>query len=188
MTIRQLDYQAIDGSWQELKPVSILNAYSLFAKYEQLVAHLNSLDKDTEIWLLYITDVYLAKLCNDCLELAGIQPSHCNAEMLISFLFPHIGADGELQDQGIIFSFNFPKKQTKSNKNSLVELNEILAALWASTEDLEQAYRLIGTMSIEELDAVLKYKQKLLQPEKVKSQKKGFDDAMQIMKEKGLIV
>lgn len=185
---RQLDYQDINGSWQSLKPMPIVNSYSLFSKYEQLIRHLNKQDQTKEIWAIYIEDSFFAKLCNDCLILAGIKPEHCSAEMLISFLFPHVNDKGELQQQGIIFSFNFPHKQNKAKqKASITELNEILAALWATTEDLEQANRLIKELSIEDLDSLLRYKKQLMKPEKIKKQKAGFDDAMQIMKDKGLM-
>lgn len=186
--IRQLDYQAIDGSWQVLKPMPITNSYELFAIYEQLIRYLNKQKEDEELWAIYVRDTYFAKLCNDCLKLAGIKPEHCSAEMLISFLFPHIGSDDKLNSQGIIFAFNFPTKSSNAKqKEGITKLTDIIAALWATTEDLEQANRLIKELSIEDLDAILKYRKQLLKPEKTRKQKAGFDDALQIMKEKGLM-
>ena len=186
-TNKTLDYQAKDGKWRKLKPISIMSAYALFTEYEKLIERLNSHDKDTEIWQLYITDSYFAELCNSCLLLGGVEPEDCSAEMLISFLFPHYGAGDQLVEQGIIFSFNFPLNK-KRNSNKIVELAELVASLWTITENLEQSANLLEKLNMHDLDTILKYRKELLKPEKERKQKEGYDDALQIMKEKGLIV
>jgi len=187
--MRQLSYQAIDNTWRALKPMPVISTYELFSAYEQLIRRLNELDQDKEIWALYAEDSYFASLCDTCLKTAGIEPKDCSPEMLISFLFPHIADDDKLVEQGIIFSFNFPAKSRKSKKpNKNTELAEIVAALWGATESLSEANKLLSELSLEELEALLKYRKQLLKPEKERKQEAGFEDAMQIMKDKGLII
>lgn len=189
---RQLDYQANNGSWQTLRPMSILNSYELFATYAQLLSVLEKLPKNEPIWQHYLNNPLVAKHCNKCLQLAGIEPRLCSAEMLITFLFPHETYEGEMAEQGVIFSFNFPpskkqKKEAEQKANAAEDIAKVVSAIWIATENLEQSLKLVESLSLDELEQLLKLKHNMLKPKEERDREAGFEDAMQILKEKGLV-
>jgi hypothetical protein len=183
---KEIHYQSVDGEWRVLRPMSVLKAQNLFSNFNHLIEYMDKQDEEKEIWELYREDSYFANLCNRCLTLSGIDPKDCSPEMLITFLFPHRGEDGKPRNQGVIFSFNFGEsKKTKKGKQ---ELSDLIAGIWLATEDLNQALEAVDKLSNKDLEALLNARAYLLKPQEEKNRQIGYDKAMEIMKQKGMVI
>lgn len=187
---KALDYQSVSGAWRTLRPCSVMNVQKLAERYNQLVKYLNGLDQDSSFEILYMADDYLQFLCNECLTLGGIDPVDCSLDMVLTFLMPHALEDGTLNSEGVLMSFNFPAKHGNKKYNAKDaggSLEALLASIWLATEDLAKSLELLEKLCPEDLSEIMAQRAEILMPEAKKLRKQGFEDAMDIISQKGLI-
>lgn len=130
------------------------------AKREEFRARLNLLDE----WLkgqmsvadLYDTDNYFRHLCDKALEVCGISPDWVSISMLVQLLFERQDDQGESYP-GYLVSLNFPPRQPKPGSKPVTH-EDLLAAIWSHTEDLDKALNLAESLPAEQLLGILEAK------------------------------
>jgi hypothetical protein len=88
---------------------------------------------------LYDGDPEFGAIADECLQLCKIDPNWLSVDMLTEFLLPHRKDNQPVRP--LLEQLNFPPVERTGEVSTEWD---VLAALWAQTQDLEQALRLAG--------------------------------------------
>jgi hypothetical protein len=166
----------IRGNLRYLYPLSINNR----AIFRQRLMDLDQYVTNGEFGEILISNILeqdpiFRQYIDACLAVFGLSTEDLPIEGVIEFLFPHVDAQGNEHDSGLLVELNFPPVQ-KSDETLEFDQGfyETLASLWGAQEDLESAIRLMDQLTPEmfaEL-AKVKTKQDRLRDPKVRAQEK----------------
>lgn len=189
---RKLRYPTVHGTWKYVMPMSLLAAHKFSSTYTELMEYESPMfDGETQVLIsdLYVADSMFNSLCNECLELAGIEPADISIDVLISLLFPHKSEqDEQIQNVGELVKFNFPDKDTHQDyKKQKAQLDELLASIWLITEDLQKALNSLDLLCAEDLASVMKARANIMKDPVQREKEDSFQSALDIAKQRGLL-
>ncbi len=142
------EFEDITGTIRTFGGCSLTNREELRERINVLKKILEEADKDSTLQEIYDDNKYFRFNCHRCLELCGISLNWVDFNMMSQLLFPH--QIGEHLRQGILINLNFPpSKDKKGGKGATYE--EILAALWNHTGDLQKALEIANSLPAEQL-------------------------------------
>lgn len=148
----KLEFEDIAGVIQTIKGCSLANREELRERINNLRETLDKSRKDSTLQEIYDNNKHFKHNCHKCLELCGVQLDWLDFNMMRQMLFPY--QQGEEYCQGILISLNFPPfKDKKDGKGATYE--EVLAAIWNHTGDLEKALQLASTLPAEQLLSIV---------------------------------
>jgi hypothetical protein len=142
------EFDDITGTIRTIKGCSLANREELRERINSLKKILEESPKESTLQEIYDDNKYFRFNCHRCLELCGISLEWLDFSMMSQMLFPY--QQGEHLYQGILISLNFPPiKDSKGGKGATYE--EILAALWNHTGDLQKAIEAANSLPAEQL-------------------------------------
>jgi hypothetical protein len=154
-----IEFQDITGQYRLVHGCSLTNREELRSRLSQLQKTLDNAPEKQTVRSLYDKDPYFRHLCHQCLELSGISLDWVDFNMMTQMLFPY--QTGEKYRQGILVELNFPTQPQTGKKGSTYE--EIIAALWSHTQDLEKALELANTLPADQLLDIMQARTKQIQ-------------------------
>ena len=185
LTNKTLQLETKDGQWKTLRPLSLLSAHRLSAMYGLIVDRLKVLGEDLTISEALAQDSLFVHLCNECLELCGLNIDEVSVPMLERLIFPY-----DDRQVGDLIAFNFPdiadknQKQIGKAKDAIASL---LASIWLTTEDLGKSIEALELLTSTDLELVLKERSELMKPAEQKAKETSYNNAMDIINKRGLI-
>ncbi|MBD2628495.1 hypothetical protein [Trichormus variabilis] len=161
-----IEFQDITGEYRLIHGCSLKNREELRSRFSQLQKFLDNSSELETVRSLYERDTYFRHLCHRCLELSGISLEWVDFHMMTQMLFPYQAGEYQgvaVHKQGILIELNFPVQNNgiKSQKGATYE--ELVAALWSHTEDLQKALELSSTLSADQLLDIMQARSKQMQ-------------------------
>ncbi|WP_016949758.1 hypothetical protein [Anabaena sp. PCC 7108] len=155
-----IEFQDIAGEYRLIHGCSLKNRDELRSRLSLLQKFLNNSPEQETVRSLYDQNKYFQHLCHQCLALSGISLEWIDFGMMLQMLFPY--KTGEKYRQGILVELNFSaQSDVKSQKGANYE--EILAALWSHTGDLQKALEFAGTLPADQLLNIMQARAKQMQ-------------------------
>ncbi|MGK7925523.1 MAG: hypothetical protein AB4290_09795, partial [Spirulina sp.] len=178
-----LEFADCTGKYRTIRQCSLTDRDALRDTYNHLLRHflecfpqhLDEVD-DNELFerveaLWDRPDDRFRYLCNKCLHLAGVKSEWVNLSMLVELLFRQcktflLSVETETEkDEGIkpglLIQLNFPQSNVKKGEGEGATYEEILASLWAWTNDIEKALEVARNHPAGELIKILEARAKL---------------------------
>lgn len=156
------EFEGVDGIYHLIRGCSLVNREELRSRLGLLQERLRSTSEDLTLQELYDQDKYFRHLCHRCLELCGIRLDWVDIDMMMQFLFPYQIEDKFIE--GILVRLNFPSRQRQQGKGGKTPTyEEILAALWSHTNDLQKALELAKNMPADGLIETMQARAKQMQ-------------------------
>lgn len=172
LTTKRLPVQYTNGKIFEIRSLSIKNTEELRSTYGLLGEELNQ-DKYKDISLndAYLKEPLVSHYIDSALKLVGLDPELLSQDILFKLLFPHETEDGGYERQGLLITFAFGHADgpSKASKEEVDHYAKALGTLWASLTSFKEVSEVIGTLSYEDLEAVLVHRMEALKPAEEKA-------------------
>lgn len=156
-----IEFQDITGQYRLIHGCSLTNREELRSRLSQLQKYLDTASEEQTVRSLYDSNNYFQHLCHQCLLLSGISLDWIDFNMMTQMLFPY--QSGEKYRQGILLELNFPAPYSSIKNQKGATYEEIIAALWSHTEDLEKALELANTLPAGQLLDITQARAKQMQ-------------------------
>jgi hypothetical protein len=157
-----IEFQDIIGQYHLIRGCSLTNSEEMRSRLSQLQKFLDNTPEQEIVRSLYDQDSYFSHLCHQCLELSGISLDCLDFNMMSQMLFPY--QSGEKYSEGILVELNFSHTNTNSTKNQKgASYEEVIAALWSHTQDLQKAFEIANTIPANQLLNITQARAKQIQ-------------------------
>lgn len=133
LPLDMVEFEDVSGYIRTSRGCSLRGYKEFCDRVEQLTKRIEATSDNLKIHELYYQDHYFAHLCDRCLILNGIEPEWVNTQILTSLLFVYDGKPG------LLIRVNQSNNEGKPGEKGATS-EDVIAALWKLTEDLEQAF------------------------------------------------
>ncbi len=147
------EFQDLQGNFRVARGCPLTKRQELAARLGQIHERLQQSLEGETLAEAYDRDEYLRHLFHKALNLCGISPNWLDINMMSQFLLSY-EESGEVRE-GLLIQINFPKGKRKSDNGNSTAYEELLAALWSHTQDLEKALELAENIPAEQLIDIL---------------------------------
>ncbi len=147
------EFQDLQGNFRLVKGCPLSQRQELAARLEQIHDRLQQSPEGETLAEAYDRDEHLQYLFDRSLSLCGIETDWLDINMMSHFLLSY-EKDGEVCE-GLLIQINFPKRRQKADSDKSATYEELIAALWSHTQDLQKALELARTIPSEQLVDIL---------------------------------
>jgi hypothetical protein len=147
------EFEDLKGNFRLIRGCPLSQRQELASRLNQVHERLQQSNEGETLAEAYDRDKYLGHLFQKCLELCGVSLDWLDINMMSQFLLP-FEENGEMRE-GLLVQINFPKGKRKSDSKTSVAYEELLAALWSHTQDLQKALELAESIPAEQLMDIL---------------------------------
>lgn len=147
------EFEDLQGNFRLIRGCPLSQRQELAARLSQVYERLQKSPEGETLAEVYDRDKYLQHLFRKCLELCEISLDWLDINMMSQLLLSY-EEDGEMRE-GLLVQINFPKGKRKSDTKKSATYEELLAALWSHTQDLQKALELAETIPAEQLMDIL---------------------------------